>query len=101
MYIYINIYTFIYTYVYIYIYIYTYIYIYIYTYIPTCYMYVVRVGVPNMQNMHNMLANVGHRVGHQTGLDENSGRNSTTFLNGFAFRGYLVFSKICTIIKDH
>ena len=40
-----------------------------------------------------MLANIGHRFGHQSGLDESSERNSTTFLHAIAFRVYLVFSK--------
>ena len=41
-----------------------------------------------------ILTNIGHRVGHQSGLYESSGRNSTIFLHGIAFRVYLVFSKI-------
>ena len=35
-----------------------------------------------------------HRLGHQSGLDESSGRNSATFLHGIVFPVYLVFSKI-------
>ena len=38
--------------------------------------------------------NIGHRVGHQSGLNESSGRNWPTFLNGVAFRVYLMFSDI-------
>ena len=41
-----------------------------------------------------LLTSIGHRFGHQSGLDESSGRNSTTCLHGIAFRVYLVFSKI-------
>ena len=33
-----------------------------------------------MQNIHSILTVIGHRVGHQSGLDESSGRNSTIFL---------------------
>ena len=37
-------------------------------------------------SVHNMSTNVGHRFGHPSGLDESSGRNSTT-----ARYGYLMF----------
>ena len=40
----------------------------------------------DMPNIHNISTNIGHRVGHQSGLDESSGGNSITFLYGIAFR---------------
>ena len=40
-----------------------------------------------------------NRFCHQSGLDESSGRNSTTPLHGIAFPIYLVFSKISIITK--
>ena len=43
---------------------------------------------------HNILTIIGHCIRHQPGLDESSGRDSTTFLHGIAFRFYLVFSKV-------
>ena len=49
--------------------------------------------VPDMPNMHIILTLLGHRFGHQLGLDESSGRNSTTFLHGIAFRVYEFFPK--------
>ena len=43
----------------------------------------------------NMLTIIGHRFDHQSGLDDNPGGNSTTFLNGTAIRVYFImFSKI-------
>ena len=45
-----------------------------------------------MPNLLNILTITGHRFGHQSGLDESSGRNSTAFMHGLAFRIYLVFS---------
>ena len=45
-------------------------------------------------NILNLLRTNGHRFGHPSGLDESSGRNSTTFRHRIAFRVYLVFSKI-------
>ena len=41
--------------------------------------------VPGMPSIHNILTNSGHRFGHKSGLDETSGRISTTFLHGIAF----------------
>ena len=41
-----------------------------------------------------MLTNIGHRVGHQSGLDESSRQNSIILRDGFAIRVYFVFSKI-------
>ena len=35
--------------------------------------------VPDIPNTHKMSTNIGHRFVHQSGLDETSGRNSTTF----------------------
>ena len=58
--------------------------------------------IPNMTNIHNILTNIGHRSGHQSGLDESSGRNPTTFLYGVAFRVYFVLAKyIKTQHIDH
>ena len=51
-------------------------------------------SLPDMQNTHNILTNIGHRFGHQSGLYESSGLNSTSFLFGFALHVYLVFSQI-------
>ena len=34
-------------------------------------------------------------IGHRFGQDESSGQNPAAILNGFAFRVYLMFSKIC------
>ena len=47
--------------------------------------------MPNIHNMMLLLLTIGHRFGHQSGLDESSGRNSPAFLHGFAIRIYLVF----------
>ena len=49
---------------------------------------------------HNILIIIGHRFGHRSGLDESSGRNSTTILHGIAFPFCLVFSEI-SIIKHN
>ena len=46
-----------------------------------------------MPKIQNIMTNIGRRVGHQSGLDVSSGRNSTTFVPGIVFRFYLVFSK--------
>ena len=35
--------------------------------------------VPDMLNIYNILTNIGHRFGHQSNLDESSGRVSTIF----------------------
>ena len=43
-----------------------------------------------------MITTIGHRFGHQSGLDEGSGQTSAAILNVFVFRVYLFFS---TIIK--
>ena len=41
-----------------------------------------------------ILTNIGHRLGHQSGLDESSGQHEfSRYLHGFAFRVYVVFSK--------
>ena len=50
--------------------------------------------VPDMRNIHSLLTITGHLYGHQSGLDERSGRNSTIFLHGVALHVYLVFSQI-------
>ena len=50
--------------------------------------------------IYTMLTNIGYRFVHQSGLDESSGRKSTTFLHGFAFRVYLMFSEIGKNTKD-
>ena len=63
-------------------------------YVLVCWYLDFVVTVPDMPNIHDMLTNIGHRVGHQSGLDERSGRSSTTFLYGTAFRVYFMFSKI-------
>ena len=41
----------------------------------------------------NTSEDVGHRFGHQSGLDESSERISTTCLHGIAFRVYLMMPK--------
>ena len=48
----------------------------------------------DMSNIYNVLPFIGHRFGHQSGLDEISGRISAISLYGIAVRLYLVFSKI-------
>ena len=48
--------------------------------------------MPNKQ----ILTTSGHSFGHQSGLDESSGRDSTMFLYGIAFHVYLMFSKKST-----
>ena len=48
-------------------------------------------AAPDIPNIHNMLTNIGHRVGHQSGLDESSGQNPAVILKGFRFRVYCVF----------
>ena len=45
-----------------------------------------------MQNIHTILTIIGHRFGHQSGLDESSRRDSTTLRHGIAFRVYFMFS---------
>ena len=40
-----------------------------------------------------------HRFGHHSGLDESSGRNSTTILHGIVFPVYLMLSKISIITE--
>ena len=52
-------------------------------------------------NVQNVLSNVGHRFGHQLGLDESSGRNYTTFLFGSAFRIYSMFVEISENANHH
>ena len=47
-----------------------------------------------MANIHNVLTIIGYRFGHQSGLDESSGRNLNIFPHGFALLVYFVFSKI-------
>ena len=48
--------------------------------------------IQHMQSIQNILTNVGHRVGHQSSLDESSERNMTTFLHGIAIRVFGVFT---------
>ena len=52
--------------------------------------------VPDMLNISDRVPNIGHCFGHQSGLDESSRLNSTTFLHGIAFRIYLAFPEIRT-----
>ena len=47
-----------------------------------------------MPNIYNMLTIVGHRFGHQSGIDVSSERISTTFRHAIALRIHLVFSEI-------
>ena len=49
--------------------------------------------VPYIPNIDNILAH-GHRFGHQSGLDEGARQKSAAMLNAFAFRVYVVFSKV-------
>ena len=44
------------------------------------------------QDVHNILTIIEHRFGHQSGLDESSGRFFSVFLHGIALRVYLMFS---------
>ena len=56
--------------------------------------------VPNIPNIHNILTNIGHRFGHQSGLYESSGQNSAAILIAYSFRVYFVFSNICKITQS-
>ena len=47
-----------------------------------------------MPNIYDTLTIIGHRFGHQSGLDKSSGRNSTVCLHGIVSRIYLMFSQI-------
>ena len=47
----------------------------------------------DVPNMYNILIIIGHRFGHQSGLDETSGRFSTTILHGTAFPIDLVLNR--------
>ena len=71
----------------IYIYIYnTYVYTYTYAYtISTVCRYSTR---------YNILTDIGHRFGHQSGLEESSTRSPPTFQNGFASRVCLLFKNM-------
>ena len=53
---------------------------------------------PDVQNINNILTNVRHRFGHQSGLYENS-RQEPSIFNVFAFRVYLMFLTIDTNTK--
>ena len=57
--------------------------------------------VPNIPNISNILTNIGHRFGHQSGLYESSAQNSAAILIAYSFRVYLLFSKICINCKYH
>ena len=61
----------------------------------------VRSTVGRYSNMFNILTITGHRFGHQTRLDESSGRNAIIFLCEIAVRVYLVFSKIGETLHIH
>ena len=50
--------------------------------------------VPDLPNTNIILSNIGHRVGHQSGLDASSGQKISTRLHGIPFRIYFMFSKI-------
>ena len=92
---------------YIYIYMCVCVYIFIYTYAfrmvvsRTIYAVPYVDAVPDIPiyTILYFLTNVGHRVGHQSGLDESSGQIPAAILNVFAFRVYLVFSNIGKNIK--
>ena len=55
--------------------------------------------VPDIPITPNVSTNIGHRFGHQSGVYESSGRNAAANLNVFATRVYLVFAKICTVVR--
>ena len=56
---------------------------------------VIKVGTaPDMPNIYNLLTKNGRRFDHQSDLDESSGRYSTIFQHGIAFRVYLLCSEI-------
>ena len=57
-------------------------------------MYLPFYTIPAVPTLHNILTNIGHRFGHQSGLDESSRRNSTASLHEAALCVYLVFPKI-------
>ena len=50
--------------------------------------------LPDTPNMHNTLTMLGYRFGHQSGLDESPGRNSSFFLHGIEFHVYFVLLAI-------
>ena len=68
----------------VYIYIYTHMHMYIYIYMyggprwpcihATQALLLLASRIPDMPNIHNILTIIGHRVGHQSGLGESSGR---------------------------
>ena len=51
--------------------------------------------------IHNISTNIGHRFGHQSGVDESSRQNSGAISNVFAFCVYLVFPKTCKNWRYH
>ena len=51
-------------------------------------------AIPVMPNMNNTLTTIGHRFGHQSGLDGSSGRNSFTFPHGIALHVFLLLAEI-------
>ena len=63
---------------------------YVHIYIYICVDYICLI----LTSIDKILTNIGHRFVHQSGLDESSGRNSTSFRHRNAFRVYSVFSKI-------
>ena len=48
----------------------------------------------NIPNIDKTFTNIGHRFGHQSGLDESLRRKSSIFRLRIAFRVYLRFSQI-------
>ena len=44
--------------------------------------------------MHDISTNSGHRIGHQSDLDESPGQKPKAFLYGIALRVHLVFAEI-------
>ena len=53
-----------------------------------------------MPEIHNIFTILGLRFDHQSGLDDSSGRNWTSFPYGIQFRVYLMFHKQVTAQKD-
>ena len=41
-------------------------------------------AAPYMPDMHSSLATIGYHFGHESALDESSGRNPTAFLHAIA-----------------
>ena len=63
-------------------------------YACVCYLQIYKYFIiPDMPNIHNIFAIIGHRFGHQSRLDESSRQKTTISLHQNASRAFLVFFK--------